>query len=353
MVHRFFATALAALAFAWGGYAFAADTIPHNEAVAATAPVNGCMYFDQGTSGGTDTKLCAANAAAWATAYGFGALTTTTPGAGIATFLTTPSSANLASALTDETGSGAAVFGTSPTIAGSPIFNLGSDAAGDLWYRAASTGIMTRLPIGTNGQVLTVSSGLLPAWSTTAGGSGTVNSGLSGNVGYYATSTNAISASTGLALSSTQLTSAIIGLGSDATGDIYYRAASTGALTRLGIGSTGNVLTVAGGLPSWAVPAAASVATAISAAGTTQGTATVLATDWAEVSTVGSGEGVVQSTPVAGKSQLVANNSATTLLVYPVSGGTFDSLSANVAVSVGAGGRVRLYCFSTTHCDTK
>lgn len=42
-------------------------------------------------------------------------------------------------------------------------------------------------------------------------------------------------------------------LGSDATGDVYYRAAG-GALTRLGIGSTGNVLTVAGGLPSWAAP---------------------------------------------------------------------------------------------------
>lgn len=39
-------------------------------------------------------------------------------------------------------------------------------------------------------------------------------------------------------------------LGSDATGDIYYRN-SGGVLTRLGIGSTGNVLTVSGGLPAW------------------------------------------------------------------------------------------------------
>lgn len=43
-------------------------------------------------------------------------------------------------------------------------------------------------------------------------------------------------------------------LGSDATGDIWYRN-SSGLLTRLGIGSTGNVLTVAAGLPSWAAPA--------------------------------------------------------------------------------------------------
>lgn len=39
-------------------------------------------------------------------------------------------------------------------------------------------------------------------------------------------------------------------LGSDATGDTYYRK-SSGALTKLGIGSTGQVLTVSAGLPSW------------------------------------------------------------------------------------------------------
>lgn len=37
---------------------------------------------------------------------------------------------------------------------------------------------------------------------------------------------------------------------SGATGDIYYRN-SSGYFTRLGVGSTGNVLTVAGGIPSW------------------------------------------------------------------------------------------------------
>ena len=38
------------------------------------------------------------------------------------------------------------------------------------------------------------------------------------------------------------------------TGDIYY-ASSANTPARLGIGSTGNVLTVAGGIPSWAAPA--------------------------------------------------------------------------------------------------
>ncbi len=39
-------------------------------------------------------------------------------------------------------------------------------------------------------------------------------------------------------------------LGSDATGDIFYRN-SSGQFTRLGIGSSGKVLTVTSGLPSW------------------------------------------------------------------------------------------------------
>ena len=48
------------------------------------------------------------------------------------------------------------------------------------------------------------------------------------------------------------LTSPIINVGSDATGDIYYRN-SGGAFTRLAIGTTGQVLNVGGsGVPAWA-----------------------------------------------------------------------------------------------------
>lgn len=42
-------------------------------------------------------------------------------------------------------------------------------------------------------------------------------------------------------------------LGSDGTGDIYYRAAG-GALTRLAAGTNGYVLTLSAGLPAWAAP---------------------------------------------------------------------------------------------------
>ena len=38
-------------------------------------------------------------------------------------------------------------------------------------------------------------------------------------------------------------------------GDIAYRSSTANTNTRLGIGSTGNVLTVSGGVPTWAAPA--------------------------------------------------------------------------------------------------
>jgi hypothetical protein len=51
-------------------------------------------------------------------------------------------------------------------------------------------------------------------------------------------------------------------------GDIEYRSSTANTNTRLGIGSTGNVLTVSGGVPAWAAPAAGGL-TLINAGGTT------------------------------------------------------------------------------------
>jgi hypothetical protein len=39
-------------------------------------------------------------------------------------------------------------------------------------------------------------------------------------------------------------------------GDIEYRSSTANTNTRLGIGSTGNVLTVSGGVPVWTAPSA-------------------------------------------------------------------------------------------------
>jgi len=59
------------------------------------------------------------------------------------------------------------------------------------------------------------------------------------------------------------------------TGDIYYASAAN-TPARLGIGSTSNVLTVAGGIPSWAAPASGAY-TSI-ASGSLSGTSVVIST---------------------------------------------------------------------------
>jgi hypothetical protein len=91
-----------------------------------------------------------------------------------------------------------------------------STTLGDIEYRSSTPNVNTRLPLGTAGQVLKVNSGATaPEWATDASGM-----------------TNPMTT----------------------TGDtIYSSSGSTPA--RLAIGSTGNVLTVAGGVPTWAAPA--------------------------------------------------------------------------------------------------
>jgi hypothetical protein len=58
-------------------------------------------------------------------------------------------------------------------------------------------------------------------------------------------------------------------------GDIEYRSATANTNTRLGIGSTGNVLTVAGGVPTWAAPAAAPVGLTLIAAQAVSASSTI------------------------------------------------------------------------------
>jgi hypothetical protein len=113
---------------------------------------------------------------------------------------------------------GASAIRTLGTSVDTTTKNLNpSTTLGDIEYRSSTANVNTRLPLGTAGQVLKVNSGATaPEWSSD-------NAGM----------TNPMTT----------------------TGDtIYSSSGSTPA--RLGIGSTGNVLTVAGGVPTWAAPAA-------------------------------------------------------------------------------------------------
>lgn len=91
------------------------------------------------------------------------------------------------------------------------------------------------------------------------------------------------------------------------------------------------------------------VSTSVSAAGTTQGTATELTAADSEVTTVASGAGVVLSSKLSpGDSQSVFNAGANQLKVYPTSGMKINSLVANAPMTLGTNTGCIFKCVSTT-----
>lgn len=96
-----------------------------------------------------------------------------------------------------------------------------------------------------------------------------------------------------------------------------------------------------------------SITTGITAAGSTQGTATALTKEINVVSTVSSGaNGVVLPTAVAGMVLIVNNTSANTLNVYPATGGAVNSGSTNAAYSHVSGASIQYYATSGTRWYT-
>jgi hypothetical protein len=90
-------------------------------------------------------------------------------------------------------------------------------------------------------------------------------------------------------------------------------------------------------------------ATAVSAAGTTQGTATELTSADSEVTTVASGAGVVLSSKLApGDEQTVFNGGLNSLKVYPTSGMKINNLVLNDPMLLSTNTGVLFKCISTT-----
>lgn len=138
---------------------------------------------------------------------------------------------------------------------------------GDIIYSSSGT-TNARLPIGSTGNVLTVSGGV-PAWVAPAT-SGTVTSVALTVPAFLSVAGSPITSSGTLAVSLSGTALPIANGGTAATtaaaaynnlspmtttGDIEYES-GTNTAARLPIGSSGNVLTVAGGVPTWAAPAA-------------------------------------------------------------------------------------------------
>jgi hypothetical protein len=130
-------------------------------------------------------------------------------------------SAQLAGIISDETGSGPLMFGTSPAVTGT-LTAAAANFSGTVNHTGA-------FQIGGTAQTFPAS-GLL--------------------VG----TTDIQSLTNKSLVSSTDVLGGVtMTLGSDATGDIWYRSAG-GVLTRLPIGGGANVLTVSAGLPAWVAP---------------------------------------------------------------------------------------------------
>lgn len=192
-------------------------------------------------------------------------------------------------------------------ISGSPVTSSGTltmgytGASGSLLY-ASATNTVNNLAIGSTGQVLTVSAGGLPTWSapsTIYPGAGIANStGSAWGTSYSTTGSGTVVAlATSPAFTTPQLGTPssgtltnCIGLplntgvtgtlpaanggtaqSSWTTGDLLY-ASATNTLSKRGIGSDGQVLTVSSGVPTWSTPSSGSgTVTSVSGTGTVNG----------------------------------------------------------------------------------
>ena len=164
---------------------------------------------------------------------------------GAPSFPNTALSADLAATITDESGTGALVFNTSPTLV-TPTLGTASATAIELGHATDTT--LARSSAG----VITVEGVAVPTISST---STLTNKTISG-------ASNTLT----VRLDNTDVTGTLVttkggtGLATYTTGDVVYASASN-TLAKLGIGTSGQLLTVsAGGIVEWTTPAAGTTA---------------------------------------------------------------------------------------------
>jgi hypothetical protein len=152
---------------------------------------------------------------------------------------------------------------------------------------------------------------------------------------YFSVPTVTVQTSSG----GTATATAVLG---SATGD-YQVAAGTTTLT---VNASGGTVLASGPIGS-STYVVGGVQANMSAAGTTQGTATVLTCAFNEVITATSNQGVIMPSTV-GAEIVVWNTTAVSIKVYPPSGWSIDSGSTNAAVTLTTGTKGRWIALSTS-----
>ena len=251
-----------------------------------------------------------------------GTLATTNGGTGLTSFTSGGALyATSSSALT--TGTLPIASGGTGQISASAAFNALSPitTTGDL-ILGNGTNSATRLPIGTNGYVLT-SDGTTASWQASSGGVSTFQTSLSGLTPSTATSGAVTLAGT------LGATSGGTGQSTYTTGDILY-ASATNTLSKLAAGTNGYILTLAGGVPSWAASTSSGVSFAV-----TDFTATASQTTFTVTYTVGLVE-VYRNGVKLAQADYTASNGTTIVLATPANSGDIIEVVAFGAVNTAA-----------------
>ena len=89
-------------------------------------------------------------------------------------------------------------------------------------------------------------------------------------------------------------------------------------------------------------------ASGISAAGTTQGTATIISNQTNEFTTVAASSGGILPSPEQGEFIFIANTGANALNVYPATGHSINALAANAAFSLAVGKSAMFWAATAT-----
>ena len=311
------------------------------------------------TNVATATKLQTARTIQGVSFDGSAAITVATAGTGITVTGTT-----IATTITQytDTGARAALSATAPVAYNS--------TTGVISIPAATTSVAGHLTAADwntfNGKQAAL--GFTPYNATNPSGYIT-SAGTATNIsGTYAGSITSAQVTTGLGFTPYNATnpSAYVTAAVTLTTAAQAAITSVGSLTALtvigqlnaGNAAVGGTLTVTGTSSASTIYGTnyvvAGVSTGLTAAGTTQATALLLAKEINVVATVAAGSGVVFPLPVAGTRIVVINTSATSLNVYPspTGSGIINSLAANAAFVVPAGGKLEFVSVSATQWYT-